>query len=68
MGEVLSLAESVTVPYGSFERVLKTKDWTPLEPGDVEHKYYAPNVGLILEVEGDDRLEPVIVSQQGEMR
>lgn len=61
MGEILSLEESVTVPYGSFERVLKTKDWTPLEPGDVEHKYYAPGVGVILEVEGDDRLELVSV-------
>jgi hypothetical protein len=57
MGEVVSLNESVTVPYGSFENVLKTRDWTPLEPGDEEHAYYAPGVGLVLEAEGDDRLE-----------
>jgi hypothetical protein len=48
----------------SFERVLKTKDWTPLEPGDVEHKYYAPGVEPILEAEGDDRLELVSVSTE----
>jgi len=61
MGEVLSLDESASVPYGSFANVLKTKEWTPLEPGDVEHAYYARGVGLILEVEGDDRLELVSV-------
>ena len=21
--------------------------WTPLEPGEIEHKYYAPGVGLV---------------------
>jgi hypothetical protein len=50
MAEVLSLNESVSVPYGSFENCLKTKDWTPLEPDVVEHKYYAPGVGVVLEV------------------
>ncbi|NIN71023.1 MAG: hypothetical protein GTO46_03615 [Gemmatimonadetes bacterium] len=61
MGEVLALQESVTVPYGSFENLLKTKEWTPLEPGDEEHGYYAPGVGLVLEAEGDDRLELISV-------
>lgn len=50
MAQVLSLSETVTVPYGSFKNVLKTKEWTPLDPGFVEHKYYAPSVGLVLEV------------------
>lgn len=54
MAEVLSLTESTSVPYGSFDNLLKTKDWTPLEPGIAEHKYYANGIGLILEevVEG----------------
>ena len=47
MAKVLSLSESVTVPYGSFDHVLETKEWTPLEPGYVEHKYYAPGVGYV---------------------
>lgn len=64
MGEVLSLEESVSVPYGSFDRVLKTREWTPLEPGDEEHDYYAPGVGLILEAEGGDRLELVSLSSE----
>ena len=47
MAKVLSLNESVTVPYGSFHRVLKTREWTPLEPSYHEHKYYAPGVGQV---------------------
>jgi hypothetical protein len=50
MADVLSLDEKRTVRYGSYEGVLKTKDYTPLEPGLVEHKYYAKDVGLIYEV------------------
>ncbi len=54
MAKVLALDASVSVAYGDFEDCLKTKEWTPLEPGVVEHKYYAPDVGMVLErlVEG----------------
>lgn len=61
MGEVLALADSVTVPYGPFSGVLVTRDWTPLEPGVDEQKYYAPGLGLVLEVEGSSRVELVRV-------
>jgi len=50
MAQVSALEESVTVPYGTFEHVLKTQDWTPLEPGHLAHKYYAEGIGLVLEV------------------
>ncbi|NIM04591.1 MAG: hypothetical protein GTO55_01565, partial [Armatimonadetes bacterium] len=40
-GLVLSLDGSAEVPYGSYSGLLVTKDWTPLEPGQIEHKYYA---------------------------
>jgi hypothetical protein len=51
MAKVLSLDESATVPYGSFGHLLMTKDWNPLEPGaGVSHKYYAPGIGIVLEV------------------
>jgi hypothetical protein len=49
-GEVLSLDERAEVPFGSFERVLQTKDWTPLEPDAEERKYYAEDVGPVLAV------------------
>jgi hypothetical protein len=51
MAEVVSLNKSVTVPYGSFDNCLQTRDFTPLEPGVNEYKYYAPGVGLVLEVD-----------------
>jgi hypothetical protein len=50
MAEVVSLNESVTVPYGSFNDCLQTREFTRLEPGVSEYKYYAPGVGLVLEV------------------
>jgi hypothetical protein len=45
---VLSLDEHADVPQGSYENVLKTKDLNPLEPGLVEHKFYAKGVGPVL--------------------
>jgi hypothetical protein len=32
----------------SYEDCLVTKEWTKLDPGVVEHKHYAPGVGLVL--------------------
>ncbi len=65
--EVVSLTESVTVAYGSFEDCLKTKEWNPLEPGEEENKFYAPGVGLLLEEEvkgGEERLELVEITTE----
>ncbi len=45
MAKVLSLNASVTVPYGSFDRALETREWTPLQPGFSEKKYYVRGVG-----------------------
>lgn len=56
---VLSLSASITVHYGMFTDCLQTLDFTPIEPGNAEYKYYAPGVGLILEAdpESGERLE-----------
>ena len=51
MADVLSVAERATVPAGSYDGVLKTKDYTPLEPDVLEHKYYARGVGPVLTVD-----------------
>ena len=65
MGKVLSLEESATVPYGSFNHNLMTKDWNPLERiAGAARTYYAPGVGKIQEVyvEGSpERVEPIDV-------
>ena len=47
MAEVLSLSASVDIDYGSFDNCLQTKEWTPLEPGIVEHKFYCREVGFV---------------------
>jgi hypothetical protein len=52
-GEVVAVDERVTVPFGSFEDVVMTKDTTRLEPGVVEYKYYARGVGHVLRTSQD---------------
>ena len=47
MAQILSLTESIQVPTGSYDNVLLTKDWTPLETKIVENKWYAKGVGLV---------------------
>jgi hypothetical protein len=48
--QVLSAGMTAKVPYGSFERVLVTEEAGPLEPGRVEHEFYARGVGPVLAV------------------
>ena len=58
--EVLSLDEKVEVPFGKYDGVLMTKDFTPLEPDILEHKFYARGVGMVLALAisgGSDREE-----------
>ena len=61
-GTVLSLNETVSVPYGTFSNVLKTKDFSPLEPDIVENKYYVQNVGEIkaIKVKGGSEEETLV--------
>ena len=55
-GKIVAVGESVTVPFGSFDEVVVTEDWTPLDPAVREHKSYAPGIGVVFEeiVEGGD--------------
>jgi hypothetical protein len=48
--EILGLEEKVEVPFGSFGDVVLTKDYTPLDPRMVEHKFYARGVGQVLAI------------------
>ena len=56
MAEVIGLEKTVNIGYGTYADVLKIKEWTPLEPGVSENKYYAAGIGVILEevVEGGE--------------
>lgn len=44
-GAVLRLNATVSIDYGDFEACLMTREWTPLEPGEIEHKFYCPEDG-----------------------
>jgi hypothetical protein len=64
MAQVIGFQDSFCVSYGCFNNVLVTKEWTPLEKGVVENKYYAPGVGFIFSIMvkgGDEQTELVRV-------
>jgi hypothetical protein len=46
--DVISLDESVTVTYGTFQHCLKTRDYSRLEPGADENKFYCAGFGNVL--------------------
>lgn len=46
-GKIVSVTESVTVPFDSFNNVLKTYDFSALDPDLKEDKFYAEGVGTI---------------------
>jgi hypothetical protein len=60
-GMVVAVAQAVTVPFGALTACIKTEDWSGLESGGHEYKYYCPGTGLVLEtpVSGTERLELV---------
>jgi hypothetical protein len=45
--EIVSVTEKLTTSAGTFDRCVKTRETTPLEPGSREYKLYAPGVGLV---------------------
>ena len=46
LGRILRLNGEVSIELGDFEDCLVMKEWTKLEPGNIEHKYYCPDPGL----------------------
>ncbi|MDX8340960.1 hypothetical protein SLH46_17305 [Draconibacterium sp. IB214405] len=50
MAMVINLDKTVEIDFGTFEGCLETMEWTPLEPGEREHKFYKPGVGLVMEL------------------
>jgi hypothetical protein len=65
VGQVLNTSASIQVPYGSFDNCLQSAEWNLLEPGIVEHKYYAPGLGLIktIAVKGESGFEDLVEVQ-----
>jgi len=53
MATVVGLSDTATTPLGSFTGCVRTEDFTPLEPGVMEEKFYAPGLGVVLEVDDE---------------
>lgn len=65
---VISLDETVTVPFGTFDQALFTQEWSPLEPGVLSGKYYVQGIGDVLEVSiqgANETLQLVSVTSDG---
>ncbi len=60
MGQVLSVDENLTVPFGSFDQVVKTLDFSNIEAAK-EQKFYAPGIGLLKEMDVNGNEEVVLV-------
>lgn len=64
---VESLRASVSVPAASSKHALRTREWTPLEPGVLDKKYYVRGIGSVLELTvkgGNERFELVAVERR----
>jgi hypothetical protein len=55
--QVLRRGQNVAVSFKTFHGALLTKEWTPLEPDVIDHKYYARGVGTVLEITAKGPLE-----------
>ncbi len=51
VARVVAQGETVTVPYGTFTKCLRTEDFSALEPDVLENKSFAPGIGSIREVD-----------------
>lgn len=49
MARIIAVGGAVGVPFGDFDDVIVTRDWTPLEADVVEQKTYARDVGVVFE-------------------
>jgi hypothetical protein len=65
--EILALDKHVDVPFGTFDNVLETSDFTPLEPDVEEHKFYARGVGPVevLQTSGGSSHEQLLTFEPG---
>ena len=64
---VVSLNASVSVPYISSRHALLTKEWTPLEPGVLDHKLYVRGIGTVKEetVKGGSERNELVAVRRG---
>jgi hypothetical protein len=64
---VLTTRARVKTPFVSSTRALRTKEWTPLEPGVVTVKYYVRGIGPVMErdVKGGTEFSQLVSFRKG---
>src|SRR3954466_9980517 len=65
---VLATDANARVPYGRFSTLLKTRDFSRLEPNADELKYYAKGIGVVREVSLHRRDGTELVSMNRTMK
>lgn len=68
-GEVIAFGQRAIVPFATFGDCLQIAETNPQEPGDLEHKFYAPGIGFVKaqEITGGSevlRLSHIILAPQ----
>jgi hypothetical protein len=48
MAQVLSIDEPVSIGFGNYKNCLQLKEWAPLKPDLVEHKFYSKEIGNVI--------------------
>jgi hypothetical protein len=61
--KVLNVNSNATVPYGSFNNCVETRESTRLDPGDIEHKFYFKGVGQLLTTSATEREELISITK-----
>lgn len=65
--QVVDVGETAAVPFRTFRGAMLTKEWTPLEPGVLDHKYYVRGIGTVLEqtVKGGNERNELVSFRRG---
>jgi hypothetical protein len=66
--KVLDRNAHVMVPFVSAHHALRTREWTPLEPGIIDNKYYVAGIGSVREITvkgGVERLHLISFKKDG---
>ena len=64
---VVRMRQTAVVPYRTFRGAMLTKEWTPLERGVIDHKYYVRGIGTVLEqtVKGGNERNELVSFRRG---
>jgi len=52
MAKVLSLSATVDIDYGTWDNALQTAEWSLVESGPRDFKFYVSGVGMVMEIGG----------------